>query len=80
MRKEKRGISKQIKEQYQTEGKLKTKREGGPTKDGRPGSRVECWNIPVQSCVDEGPVDGGVAPRETSPKTLVPLHLRPGFV
>lgn len=43
MGKEQQGISKQIKEQYQTEGKLKTtKREGGPTKDARPGSLVEC--------------------------------------
>ena len=30
------------------------------------GLLAESWNFPVQSCVDEGPGDGGVAPRDFS--------------
>lgn len=51
------------------EGPLKTR-----------GLPSESWTTPVQSCVDEGPGAGRVAPRETSPKIVVPLHSQPGFV
>lgn len=50
----------------------------GPLKDARPVLSQNAEN-PSPELWDR-PVDGGVALRETSPKTLVSLHSQPGFV
>lgn len=63
------------------ERKLRTtQRERGPTEDVRPGFLTECWKIPAWSWAHDGAVGGGVAGRQTTPKTLVPLHSLPDWL